>query len=76
MCSTLTVQSQWVIVSSTAVLSHMLRYMKQADTQICGDIHGQFYDMMELFKMGGDCPSTQYIFMGTSRCISNLDHVL
>ncbi len=34
-----------------------------APVKIVGDIHGQFWDLIELLRKGGHVPETSYIFM-------------
>ncbi|KAJ3124315.1 putative serine/threonine protein phosphatase, partial [Irineochytrium annulatum] len=35
-----------------------------APVTLVGDVHGQFYDVLEIFKIAGPCPTTNYVFLG------------
>ena len=56
---------QYLIEQSTQIMSNQPALLElEAPIKICGDIHGQFHDLKELFRIGGQPPETNYLFMG------------
>jgi serine/threonine-protein phosphatase PP1 catalytic subunit len=58
-------EMKWVIYKSYEIIKNQPVFIElDGPINICGDVHGQFYDLLRLFNYGGEPPKANYLFLG------------
>ena len=56
---------RWLILKTTEILMNQPVFIElDSPLNICGDTHGQFYDLLRLFDYGEFPPKSNYLFLG------------
>ncbi|KAH7922000.1 Metallo-dependent phosphatase [Leucogyrophana mollusca] len=58
-------QALYILEQATILLSQEPNLVNvESPVTICGDIHGQYYDLMKLLEIGGSLSDNAYLFLG------------
>ncbi|KJA22481.1 hypothetical protein HYPSUDRAFT_139171 [Hypholoma sublateritium FD-334 SS-4] len=58
-------QAIFILEQATNIFSREANMVPvRSPVTICGDIHGQYYDLMKLFEVGGTLQDSVYLFLG------------
>lgn len=56
---------KWLCTESKAIfMTQPVLLELEAPIKICGDVHGQYFDLLRLFEYGGFPPTSNYLFLG------------
>ena len=56
---------RWLIYKAKSIFIEQPVFIElESPINICGDVHGQFYDLLRLFNYGGYPPKANYLFLG------------
>ncbi|KIM43487.1 hypothetical protein M413DRAFT_381895 [Hebeloma cylindrosporum] len=58
-------QALYILEQATNICSREANMVTlKSPVTICGDIHGQYYDLMKMFEVGGSLKDSVYLFLG------------